>query len=1043
MKRAFTRRRPWMPVLALAAAVAFSPAVAAAQEKPDAAMKKLAAATGLFHRGLHKLAAQEYAEFLSAHGSHSEATTARYGLAICQYRLGQYPQAAALLGEVLKDGKFKQRDEALAVLGHCRLRAEAYAPALAAFDELLAKHPTSPHVELAALSRARALYRMGKKPDALTAFDAFIKKYPNSGRRPAAEYFLALSQEAVGKNAEAVAVLAALLKRHPNSPFALDAMLLSGQCLENLGKLDEAAAQYRRMIAAAPPARAADGHYSLGVVLYKAGKYVDSIKALSAALASPSPGQHAPAARFQLGLAQLAAGQAAEARKTLSAVVKADAARAPKAKYWLAQCDMAEGKHKSARAILDELARARPAPANADRIALDRAACALALGDHALAAGEFADFRQRWPKSAGFVDATYREAFCLHKLGKYAESHALCEQVAKAPAGAATAPAAELAAENLFLMGKYPQAAQAFSVLAKAAKDEAQQLRIAFRLGQCAHLSGDYTKAIELLAPLAANPKVAGDPALRKAIFVLGDAQLQAKRYKEAASTLARFVGIVKGPAPEARFKLGLAQLRSGNLAPAEKTLAAVMAGPASSPWAVRAAFEYGQLAYKQNQPAKAGPAMAKVVAANAPVELAAHAAYLLAWIDLDARKYPAAANRFAQMAQKHPKHPLSADAGFHMAVCLDRADRPAEALAACQAYVKAHAAGTYARQARHMAATCQARLGRHADAVKALSALAADKKTVTDAVLYELAWSQRHMKDSPSAARSYQRLLGEFPKSELATAARAELAELLYQQKKFAPAAALLEKVVADKGADPKTLSAAQYRLGWCHVRGNQLDKAAAVFAALAAGQPAGEFAPSALYQAGEAYARLAKFPEAQQHFSALLSKHPKHDLARVALLKLGEVLNAAGGYDKSAAAYDGFLKQYPKDNFVYLARFGMGWSLENRKQHAEARKWYAQVVAAHNGPTAARAQFQIGECFFAEGSYEQAVRELLKVDIVYAYPEWSARALYEAGRAFEQLKQLDQAKSQYALCVRKYKDSAPAALAAKRLQALGGTKP
>ena len=52
MKRAFTRRRPWMPVFALAAVVAFSPAVVAAQGKPDAAMKKLAAATGLFHRGL-------------------------------------------------------------------------------------------------------------------------------------------------------------------------------------------------------------------------------------------------------------------------------------------------------------------------------------------------------------------------------------------------------------------------------------------------------------------------------------------------------------------------------------------------------------------------------------------------------------------------------------------------------------------------------------------------------------------------------------------------------------------------------------------------------------------------------------------------------------------------------------------------------------------------------------------------------------------------------------------------------------------------------
>ncbi|HUU21483.1 MAG TPA: hypothetical protein VM389_03020, partial [Phycisphaerae bacterium] len=78
-----------------------------------------------------------------------------------------------------------------------------------------------------------------------------------------------------------------------------------------------------------------------------------------------------------------------------------------------------------------------------------------------------------------------------------------------------------------------------------------------------------------------------------------------------------------------------------------------------------------------------------------------------------------------------------------------------------------------------------------------------------------------------------------------------------------------------------------------------------------------------------------------------------------------------------------------------------------------------------------------------FAQGKFDLAAGELMKVDIVYAYPEWSAPALYDAGRAFEQLQQPDQAKKQYALCIQKYKDSGPAALAAKRLQALERSKP
>ena len=105
---------------------------ARAQQNVDAAVKKLMAANGFFQRGLFKPAAREFADFLATYPRHAEATTARYGLAVCHYRLNEYVEAANLCQEVLKDAKFKPRDEALAVLGPCRLATRAYARALAA-----------------------------------------------------------------------------------------------------------------------------------------------------------------------------------------------------------------------------------------------------------------------------------------------------------------------------------------------------------------------------------------------------------------------------------------------------------------------------------------------------------------------------------------------------------------------------------------------------------------------------------------------------------------------------------------------------------------------------------------------------------------------------------------------------------------------------------------------------------------------------------------------------------------------------------------------
>ena len=1026
--------------------VSAAPTAPAQQKKADAATKQLMAANGLFRRGLFELAAQDYSGFLTKYPGHAESGTARYGLAICHYRLNQYAKAAEHLQELVKDRQFKQRDEALAVLGHCLLSRKAYDKALAAFDELLDQHPKSKHAEIAALNRAQVLYLLGKSEASLSACQEFLKNYPSSARRGGAEYFLACSQAALGKHGEAAETLRKFLAEHKDSPHKLDATLLLGQCFENQKKFDAAVEQYRSFIEIATPERRGEGHYSLGLMLYKAAKYAESIKELSVVVSKHGKNRYAGAARLQLGLAQLAAGKPAKARKTLTMVAQADKQRAQRASYWLAQCDMAEGKFQLARAKLEALAKASPKPENLEAILYDRGICDMELGKFEDAAEGFATFCRQYPKSKQAADALYRQAFCLHKLGRYADSQSLCRQVAKQGISRITGPAAELAAENLFLMGKHAEAAKRFGELIKAprpARDEERMLRFRFRLGQCAFLSGNYPKAIKLLKQVAAHRQATQNKHLREATFFLGDAQFQVGQYDKAAKTLAKYLAGEPQRRQEAHFKLGLSQLRAGQTAEAEKTLASMMAGAADSPWVMRATFAYGQMAYhKLRQPAKAAQALQKVLAAQAPEELVAPSMYLLASIDFDAKEYSRAADRFADLVKRFGKHELAPDAALQQAICAKEMGKTKQAIRLLKDFAKAYPKAKRIHEAQHLMGTCLAKLSKHAEAVEVFSALADDKSTRTEAVLYELAWSQRANKATKEAAKTYQKLLSEFPTGKLAAPARTELAELLYLDKKYAEAASLLERVVSDTKANAKMLTVARYRLGWCYAELSQPAKSAAVFTSFAQKYPTHKLASSAMYQAGVAHMLAENHADAQKCFSALLAKYPEHDVAPLAYLKLGEVQANAGEYDKSAVAYQTFLKKYPKSKFAYLARFGMGWALENQKQYGDARKWYLQVTAGHNGPTAARAQFQIGECYFAERNFERAAKELLSVDIVYGYPEWSARALYEAGRAFEQLGQIDRAKSQYVLCIKKYKDSDSAGLAEKRMKALRNPK-
>jgi TolA-binding protein len=1037
-----------MAVIAIAATL---PGYARGQDAPaaadgkevDAPTKKLMGAHGLFQRRLYKLAAQQYEQFLQQYPQHKDVTAARYALSLSRYRLGEHEAAIALLGEVLKDEKFAQRDEALAVLGHSHLARQEHDKALAALDELLAKHPQSKHAEVASLNRAQVLYFAGKRAEALAACDAYLKRFPQGPGRPAAMYFQALSQRGLDQNKAAADTLRAMLNQFPENPYKLDATLLLGQALEADNQLEPAAGAYREVVTMAPASRKADGQYSLGVALYKAGKYDDAIKELRTVVTDHAGHKYAKPAHLQLARAQLAGGRVGEARQTFQLVAQNDKDRAADATYGLAQCELAEKKWAQARAVLDQLAAANPPPGNLEQVLLDRALCQAQLDKFAEAAAEFGEFRKKYPQSKQIGEATYREAFALHKLGKFDESRRLAEGIAQ-PAPELVDPIAELQAENLFLLGKYPEAQKGFAELLAKTKDadDDRAMRFTLRLGQAAYYTQNYDEAVKRLGPLSDKPKVGQDAALRPAIFLYGDALLQQGKHKEAAAALAKYVAVAEGDKREAQFKQGLAQLRADDPA-AEQTLAAVANGPGDSPWATRAQFEYGQLLYKKGSKPEAAAALNKVMAANPPAELAAPAAYLLGWVDFDAKRYAEAAQRWGQLLQQHPGHALAADATFQRGVALREAGQHAEALAAFQAYAGANPEGQHRAKAMQLSAASQTALGQHDAAAKTLAALADDEKLATDAVLYDLAWARRALKDTAGAQASYQRLLKQFPQSKLTAAARTELAELLYADGKHAEAATLLEAVVADKAADPRTLTAASYRLAWCYDKLEQPGKAAAAFATFAAAHPDDPLAATALLQAGASAAEEGKFDAAAKSLSEMLAKFPQHEQAPVALLKLGEAQAEMNEFAASQQSFARFLEQHPRSEFAYRAQFGVAWALENQKQYEPARAAYRKVIDAHNGETAARSQFQIGETFFAEGKFEEAVAELLQVEDVYAYPAWSARALLEAGRAFEQLEQHDRAREQYTALVEKYKDSPEAKLARERLAAMKDVKP
>lgn len=1032
----------------------------------DAATKAFNAAKGLHQRAqernsaaLYKLAVETYAEALDRFPAHPESADARYFMGLCHYQralllrakgTGDTGSAAgaediklaiSTIEAALAAPKLSAPDEALAVLGHCYRETAKPDKALATFEKIIKDHPKSQHAATAALYRAHMLYQLDRKDDALQAAASFVEKHPQSPYRSNGLYTLGITQHALKKYKEGEATFTKLLSDYPaeQNPYAVDALMLLGQCREGQTKLKEAAEAYSQMLELAPEARHPEALYRRAVVRHNAGELKAAIEDLSKVVKDFEESTYAAPARLQLGKTLYDAQQLDDARKALEAVAKNDAGRANEARYWLAQCDINEGKFEPALKTLDDLGSLSPAPANADEVAFFRAVCRMQLGQYKQAGAAFAAYRKDYAEQGRAIEAMYHQAFCLHQAKDYKSSADLCATVEKTATQPWSSRAKKLLAENLFLSGDYKAAETQYTALISAAQDDREKTQIACRLGQCAYFDGRFAEAAKRLQAVSTNDAVANDRTLRRVIFLHGDALLQTKQYKNAVDPLSRYVKL-KDDDEEARYKLGLAQLRSQNESEAIKTFETVAKGKDDSPWVQRALYERGQLLYKQKEPKQAADTLTRLLKSNPPAELGAPAKYLLAWINFDAGEYDKAAELFKTVAADHPQHELAPQAVFQQGVSLNEAKKTDEAIVVLRSYVSANPSGKHVNEAKHLIGAGLATLEKHDEAVKVLGALAADQKARNDSVLYDLAWSQRALEQNDKAIATYRALLESFGSSKLTTPARIELAELLYEKKDYTTASSLIETALTgdNSAADPKTLAAGRYRLGWCYLKTDKPSQAAESFAAFAKANPKDELAGSALYQGGLAYRQVGKLPEAQQQFKTLLSAHKDHELAAVAMLRLGETQAEANQYSESADTYKKFINAHPKSEYLDLALYGVGWALFNQKQYDEARSWFAKVIDVTNTVTAAKAQFQIGECYFSQQQFDKAAKELLKVDIVYDYKEWSAKALYEAGLAFEQLKQPEDAAAQYERCLENYGKEPVAELCKKRLAAL-----
>lgn len=1016
----------------------------------DPALRSYLAANGLLNRGLFEPAIAEYRSFLSEHGDHEKAGVARYGLAVCLFRLERYDEGVSELAPLRKLDDFLFAAEAAVIDGQCHLARGRYAEAAAAFDDVLRRFGDHEMADDAATGAAEALYRGGKYEDAAARCRELASRRPESPVRERGEFFWAMSDMARNDFGGAADRLASLLKTYPKGAFAGQASLLLAQCYQRGNADDKAIKQYRRMLEKGEERFAPEALLGLGSLLSQAGKYDEAGKALDRLLMKFPTSPLAPQALLQRAHTWFASGEFDRAFDAFRKAGEANGDAAAETTYWMAKCELRRGEFASAAKRLGEAVQRFPENALRAEMHYDRAIALLRGGDADGAVKAITEFTSKFADHSLAAEALQLLAMTEHQRGQYDKSRAHAKAfLERYPNDAMAASVAFLSAESEFLSGKFAEAAKGYREVLSRFPDDTQTDKTRLRLATALYRLDRFDEAEPLLEQVA--PAAERGELFRPALLALGDIYFQRGEWKKAETRLTAYLS-AGGEAPsadDALMKLAYAKQRQDKGDDALRDYDRLIERFPKSPHCVQAMFERGQILVLLKRVDEAKQSFERMLAEGGDSRFAAHALNHLAAIALQRDDAAEAAKLYERAAKTAGGGEGEIEAVYRQGQALMAGGQYAPAEAAFRRVVERGGKTAVEAEARARLAIAVSRQERYADALTVVDVveresggLSAIEPLVRTALRYEKAWCLRALGKSEEAANAYREVLADADGGSVRLHAMLELAELESTAKQYDAATEVLrglKEALAKDAASPAELrEQCLYRLGVCEFEQERFYDSAGFFEELISAFPKSALLASASFFAGEASFKAGRHQKAIAHLTRVAKDFATDAIAEPAMLRLGECQAVLQRWALSEQVFKDYLDRFGDHEQWFAAQFGVGWARENQKRYDEAIEAYQRVVERHQGPTAARAQFQIGQCLFAQKKFESAVRELLKVDILYAYPEWSAAALYEAGRCFTQLGDPAQARKQFTAVTEEFKDTKWAEPASKELSEL-----
>ncbi|HEX3659338.1 MAG TPA: tetratricopeptide repeat protein [Pirellulales bacterium] len=990
-------------LLVLMLASALGPRVARA----DPADKQYAKATGYYTQGQAALALDEFQKFLADFGDHPKAPLARF-----------------------------YAGESLVLLRKFAEAAEQFRPLVDLRNDL--------RLARKALFRAgECTYFAGQWADASTLLEQFLKRYADDKLNAYVLTYLGDVAWEQGHYADSEKNYRRALTDFPEGPLADDCRCGIGRVVERQGKLDEARTLYAAVIkkGAGPSLDTARLH--LAGLESTAGNF--EVAANTYAELAQAAADEPTKNRARLGQAQalFKLKQLTPARSLLENLTGASGMHV-EASYWLGLVQAEQHDYPVAAATLARIA----APADHPLAA----AIAFHTGDAWLRAGKTTDalrlFDQvvsSWPKSEFADDALLGRARAALADDNVAGIKQAVDELHRFfPTSDLNPAAARLLARGDLTDKRYIDAVALLEPLVAAEakqKPDAENLSDRYLLALAYQGHKRHAEVLTTLAPLLAseNTQLRTD-----AIRLQAAALVALEKFAEAIGPLESFLKLApeSDAAPQAQAQLAVCYAETDKWDKARAAYDALSKSSAASEITMPTAEILAESALAAGQQEWSADLFKFLAGENSPTAQAAKGLAGLAWSEMRGGHLAEAADHFQQLLDRCPNDPLAAGAGLARGQIFEREKRYDEALAAYQKVLDRYGKSDSAPQAL-LGAVRVEELAKHLEsAAKLYDRLLKDYPQVThrDQALYNSAWVLEELGRRDEADMRFEQLHQGNWRSRYWADAVYRLAERALERSNRDKARALLAELIESQPGD-EVLGHALYLQGQVAAAGEQWDQVEPPLARLIEDLPESPLTNLARFWLAEATYRGGKYGEAKELFAdlakELTGKHEKW-MAMVPLRRAQICVHEHRWADARqiaetiASDFPGFEQQYEVD-------YVLGRVLANDAHFEDAREAYTRVVRSQLGgqtETAAMAQWMIGETYFHQKNYEAAVREYLRLEVLYNYPTWQAGALLQAGKCHELLGEWEQATEIYARLLKNFPSTSFTDEAARRLR-------